>query len=437
MRKTLLLALREYKAAVRSKAFMVLVALMPVMMGGGAVAMKLLEGQVDTTDKHIAVVDRSGLLADALERAAAARNATEVHDETGKKVRPGYIVHSVPPNATDPDAQRLELSGRVRRNELHAFVEIGPTVLNPEEDVQAAYVRYHAHNTAFDDTRRWLGDAANRCLRSLRLAEAGLDETTVTRLTRPVPVEALGLLSRDELTGQIREAERSDKGRAIFLPMGLMMLMFMLIALAATPLINAVLEEKMQRIAEVLLGSVRPFQVMLGKLLGSVGISLTVMALYAGGAIAAAYYAGKADQIPFYILPWFGVYQVAAILMFGALFAAMGAACNDLKEAQSLMMPVWLIVMIPMFVWIQVLKEPLSSFATWMSLIPPCTPMLMLVRQTTPAGIPAWQPWVGLVGVVVFTALCVWLAGRIFRVGILMQGKPPKLGELARWAIRG
>ena len=72
-----------------------------------------------------------------------------------------------------------------------------------------------------------------------------------------------------------------------------------------------------------------------------------------------------------------------------------------------------------------------------MSLIPPFTPMLMLLRQAMPGGVPAWQPWVGLAGVLVFALATVWAASRIFRVGILMQGKPPKLAELARWAIRG
>jgi len=84
-----------------------------------------------------------------------------------------------------------------------------------------------------------------------------------------------------------------------------------------------------------------------------------------------------------------------------------------------------------------VLKEPLSSFSTWVSLFPLFTPTLMLLRQSTPAVLPMWQPWVALLGVLVFTVLFVWAGGRIFRVGILMQGKPPRLMDILRWAIRG
>ena len=95
------------------------------------------------------------------------------------------------------------------------------------------------------------------------------------------------------------------------------------------------------------------------------------------------------EYVPWDLLPWFFSYQVSAVLMFGAIFVAIGSACNDLKEAQSLMTPVWLLVCAPMFVWIYVIKEPMSAFATGLSLFPPCTPMLMLMRQATPVGVPA------------------------------------------------
>jgi ABC-2 type transport system permease protein len=84
-----------------------------------------------------------------------------------------------------------------------------------------------------------------------------------------------------------------------------------------------------------------------------------------------------------------------------------------------------------------VLKEPLTGFATWLSLVPIFTPMMMMIRIGTPAAIPAWQPWAGLAGVLAVTIVSVWTAGRIFRVAILMQGRPPRLGDLFRWAFRG
>ena len=438
MRKALKIALREYSTSVRTKAFFIMIVLAPIMMSGGLITIRLMERHKDTTDKRIAVVDRSGRVAEALVQAAEARNTTRIYDqETGEKVAPGYVIEIVPPDDEDPGAQRVALSDRVKRRELHAFVEVGRDVVTPGEGQEACQITYHSENSALDDARGWMGGPINQHIRDLRLAAAGVDESARERLLDWVSVDGLGLITVDEATGEVKDAERSNEGRAIGVPAAMMMLMFLMIMVGATPLISAVLEEKMQRIAEVLLGSVRPFQLMLGKLLGTLGVSFTVIAIYMTGGIVLAYHLDVTDYVPFHVLPWFLVYMVAAIVLFGSLLIAFGAACNDMKEAQSLMMPVWLLVMFPMFVWLPVVKEPLGGFATWMSLIPPFTPILMLVRQAAPTGIPVWQPWVGLAGVLAFTTLCVWAGGRIFRVAILMQGKPPRPRDLLRWAVRG
>ncbi len=443
MSKTLTIAIREYNAAVRTKAFIISIVFMPILMGGSIIGYKLMQNNVDTTDKKIAVVDHSGAIAPVLERAAEIYNENTVYDkETGRKVRPACIIESVKPNDDDPQQQRVELSNKVRDNKLYAFMEIGKNIVSPSSDPRDKNIPpedrilYRSQNAAFDEMRGWMGEPINNHLRSLRLAEVDLDADVVNRVTRWTPVESAGILEVDE-SGEVQESKKGGEGLAVVVPMIMMMLMFMMVMLGATPLINAVLEEKMQRIAEVLLGSVNPFQIMMGKLLGTIGVSFTVAIVYIIGGILAAQKMDVSDYIPYYVLPWFFTYQVAAIFIFGAIFIAIGSACNDLKEAQSLMMPVWAILMIPMFVWTAVIKEPTSDLSTILSFVPPWTPMLMLLRQLTPAPVPDWQPWIGLIGMAAFTIFTVWVAGRIFRVGILMQGKPPKLGEILRWAVRG
>jgi ABC-2 type transport system permease protein len=141
--------------------------------------------------------------------------------------------------------------------------------------------------------------------------------------------------------------------------------------------------------------------------------------------------------IPYHLLPWFFFYMIAAIFMFGSLLAAVGSACNDQKEVQSIMPFVMIPMIIPMFVLMPIIKEPLGSFSTALSLIPPFTPVTMMLRQATPTTIPAWQPWVGMAGVALFTLFCVWAGGRIFRIGILLQGTTPKIGLLAKWVFKG
>ena len=209
------------------------------------------------------------------------------------------------------------------------------------------------------------------------------------------------------------------------------------IMMGASPLLNSVMEEKTQRIAEIILGSVKPFEFMMGKVLAGVAVALTGSGVYVVLGSLALAQVGFVDFIPFHVLPWFFIYMLAAIVMFGSVNAALGAMCNEPKDAQNLMFPAILPVMFPMFILMPVLKEPLAGFATWFSLFPPFTAQLMMLRLSSPAGIPFWQPWVALVGMMAFTMLAVWAGGRVFRIGILMQGTPPKLSNILRWAARG
>jgi ABC-2 type transport system permease protein len=437
MHKVLRVALREYKAIVKTKGFIIGLVLAPVVMGGSAIGMALFKDRVDTKDKKIVVIDHSQLLADVLVRAAEQRNSNQVFDsESGDKIRPAYLIEVAKP-WVDASAQLLALSDRIRRGELHAILVIGEGVLHPRENSGLAGIEYYAQSPAIDEVRQWVGRPINEELRRLRFLDAGVDPDDIPDAFDWIYPEGLGLVSIDPETGEITDAERSTELQALLIPIIPMMLMFLMVMMGASPLLQAVTEEKSQRIAEVMLGSVKPFQFMMGKLIGSVSVSLTAAAVYVVGGIITVRYLGFGQYVPYHILPWFFAYVVAAVLMFGALGAALGSACNDATEAQSMAFPSILPLMIPMFVLMPIVMQPQSSFATGMSLFPLFTPIIMLVRQATPAGVPAWQPWVGLIGITLFALLFVWAGGRIFRVGILMQGTPPKLGNIVRWAIRG
>jgi len=438
MRKLLRLAKREYLASVKTKGFIIMLVLMPVLMGGSGVAMYLLQGQVDTTDKIVAVLDRSGVIADVILAAAKERNDTAVIDnKTGKKIQPAYVFEAVQPEETNSEAQKLELSNSIEKGELHAFLDIGPNVLNLEGDKETFLMAYHAKNAAMDSIRSWLNNTINNHLRMTRMRDAGVDDSQANEILTWIQVEAMGLVSVDEETGEIQAAQKSSEAAAMFVPIILFMLMFMMVMMGAMPLLQSTMEEKTQRIAEVLLGSLTPFEFMGGKVLGGLGVALTGTLFYLSGGIFIVSKMGAADFIPFHIIPWFLVFLIFEIIMVGSMLAALGSACNDPKDAQNLTFPAMIPVMFPMFVFMPILQEPTSAFATWMSLFPWFTPMLMLLRKATPMDIPAWQPWIGLVGVMLVTVLSVWMGGRIFRVGILMQGGAPKIGKLIRWAFRG
>ncbi len=220
-------------------------------------------------------------------------------------------------------------------------------------------------------------------------------------------------------------------------PAGLVALMFVIIMLSTQPAMQGVVEEKMQRIAEVLLGSIPPFQLMMGKLLGLLGVSLTVAAVYLGGAYWAAKEYNFLEFLPASTLMWYIVFQILAVFMYGSIFLAIGAAATEIKETQTLVMPVMLLACIPMFILGSALEDPNHPLVVGMSFFPTASPMLMMARLAIPPGPPTWQPLLAAVIVLALTIACVWAAARIFRVGILMQGKGAKLAQMFQWVFRG
>ncbi|HEY7330096.1 MAG TPA: ABC transporter permease [Gemmataceae bacterium] len=447
MRKMFVVAVREYLAAVRTKAFLVTLIIMPVLMSGSILVQWLLRDSHDTKTKKFVVVDRtpSGRLYPSIEKVVQAYNEKTIDPATNKPILPRFDLEPVPASANTPEAiaeQRFELSERVRNGDLFGFLDIGAEVLQPgqgETSKQERVVRYQSNRPTSLEFPRLIEGPLLFAIQDLRMDESHLKvpRETIHAIMRPVSVDTLGLTSRNPVTGAIEDATLVDRIAPVAVPVGFMILMFMIIMMTATPLMQGVVEEKMQRIAEVLLGSVRPFDLMLGKLLGMTAVSLTITAVYLGCAYGAARQYGFAAYIPPDLLAWFVVYQALALLMYGSLFIAIGAACTDMKETQNLLWPVMLLAMLPMFLMGSVLQEPNSTVAVSLSFFPFATPMLMILRQSVPPGVPAWQPFLGVALAVLTTLFCVWAAGRIFRVGLLMQGKGAKIGEMMRWVFHG
>jgi ABC-2 type transport system permease protein len=411
MRKVIVVALREYNAAVRTKAFVIGLVMMPIMMGGSIAAQWFFKDKPDTKPRTVAVADCT----------------------PGQKLFVGMQTRfksdsrlTLKPVDTAPDADlnelRAELNAMLRKKECTSWLLIGPDVVHPKPDsgTKPAPSKIHyksskASEAAFSEKLR---EAVSEETVQLRAAEVGVPSATAQDISREVKVER-------------------EFNATILIPIALMILMFMLILMAATPLMQGVVEEKMQRIAEVLLGSVSPFQLMLGKLIGMTAVSLTISAVYLGGAYWAAYHYGLSDLISGSLLAWFLVYQTLASLMFGALFIAVGAACTDMRETQNLLWPVMMLAVSPMFFLGPLMRSPESPLIVGMSYFPFATPSMMIARLGIPDGAKPWEPFVGAALMLLTTLLCVWVAGRIFRVGILLMGKGASLGQMAHWVFRG
>ena len=171
----------------------------------------------------------------------------------------------------------------------------------------------------------------------------------------------------------------------------MMMILLFSVMSGAPQLLNSVIEEKMSRISEVLIGSITPFELMMGKLLGCVAVSVLLAAIYVAGGIITAQYYGYGDAIRASDVGWLLLFLLMASFMFGSIFITIGAACSDLKDAQGMMTPAMLIMMFPWMTWFAILNAPDSPMSVGLSLFPTNAPFLMLLRIMLPPGPPVWQ----------------------------------------------
>ena len=444
MRRTLLIAKRDALAGLKSKPFLFGLVIAPLLFGSGFLGLALLKAKPDIAPRRVAILDHTGTAASSIVAAAAAKNGEQLYDKsTHKQVQPRYSFEVVAPARGDLESQRLALSERVQRHELYAFLEIGALALHPPQaDTQAAQtprearVDYYSGAGGIDTTQQWLSGPINDGLRRARLAELGIPPARFAGLLAPISIESMSLLSRDPRTGRIQPAhQRSELETAI--PFVLMMMLAMMTLMSASPMLGAVADDKQQRVFEMLLASASPFELMMGKVLAAIALTLVSSALYIGVALLLLANMALLGVAPLSLLPWFFLYLVADVLVLSSLGIAVGSACASPSDAQHLAIVVIGPTVVPLMLLAPIMQAPNGALSVVMSLIPPFTPLVMLMRQALPGGVPAWQPWVGLAGVLLWTVAATWAAARVFRVAILLQGKTPTPRELFRWAIQG
>jgi ABC-2 type transport system permease protein len=172
---------------------------------------------------------------------------------------------------------------------------------------------------------------------------------------------------------------------------------------------------------------------MLGKLLGAGAVCVVMTLSYVGTAALAAVYWGYSDVIDPVAMIQFLVFLSLAMLVYGALYIAVGASATTLKDSQGLMTPVMLISMVPVLVLNPVMRAPDGALSVGLSLFPFSSPYLMMFRVALHPGPPVWQVLLSMVLTAATAVGVVWAASRIFRVGLLMQGKAPSFAEMVKW----
>lgn len=427
MSRILTIAQSEFLTLVRTKAFIIGILMMPALMVGFGFFMGYAERHVDTTDRAVAVIDETGSLYEPLSHAADAHNKEAGSGD--QKKGPHFILSKVDLGGRTVDDVSADLSKQIKAKDLFAFVVIPADVVNADTHPD---VRFFAESTSTDMLIGWLQSNLNNEIARRRFSESGVDQALVKKLTRRVDLTTYGLVERGP-DGKVAPAKEVDALARVAIPMFVLVMMYIAVLTGSMHLLNAVIEEKMSKISEVLLGSVTPVQLLGGKLLGVVGVSLTLTLVYVSGGMYALISFGRPDLINPVLMMWFLVFLVCAALLFGSIFIAIGSACNNLKDSQSMVQPVMILIIMAYLASFVVMRQPESTLSTWLSFFPTVTPFAMMLRLAMPPGPPIWQALLSVVLLMSTTALVVWAAGRIFRVGLLMQGKPPTLPELVKW----
>ena len=216
-------------------------------------------------------------------------------------------------------------------------------------------------------------------------------------------------------------------------PFEFMFLLFMGTMTISQGLLTSVIEEKSSRVVEVLLSAVSPTQLMAGKILGMVAVGAVLLTIWGG----VGYGGAQARDVGYLVTPhrltYMVLYFVPGFLLTSAFLAAVGAACNSIKEAQSMAAPLTLLTIVPMMLWWAITLNPTSTLSIVLSYIPPITPFVMILRICADSETPLVQVISTLLLLWLAVLVTIWGAGKIFRVGVLMYGKPPSLKELFRW----
>lgn len=289
-----------------------------------------------------------------------------------------------------------------------------------------SYAFYHGTRLRPDHGQE-LKNAVEQIVRDERFRRAGMDPTLALALSR------LPVIPRSVVVTPEGEKESND-ALAILLPFIFLMLIYIAAMTGGQYLMMGTLEEKSSRVMEVILSAISPRELLIGKLVGQGLVGLSVLAIYGALGYAIADRFGAAAQIPMAILPWALLYFLMAYALVGSMMLAVGSAVTEIREAQALYTPITVTIILPFLLIAPIMQNPGGAIARTFSYIPFTTPYVMIMRLAQPSHIvPLWEllltTLIGGLGV----AIMIWAAAKIFRVGVLMYGKPPGLIELIKW----
>lgn len=423
MSKTFLIVQREYLTRVRKRTFIIGTILFPLLYLGLIFGSAYL-GAKTKSNLNVAVIDSSGYF------------------DRGRLERTNQMEPSVKLTLVNYAADSLK--NHYKSLGYDGYVEI-PKAPSWESGIpNVAYRTEKKSATAKERIQSRLNDIWNE----IKNEKLGIDEEKRTTMT----------VSKVTVTSTDTQDQRSNEGTATIIAFVAGFLIYFILMIYGSQVMMGVMEEKTNRIAEVIVSSVKPFQLMLGKIIGIGLVALTQFLLWI--IFVFVIYnvlktSGQSSEMMTsmignvqktftsinvaLILFCFAFYFLGGFFFYSSLYAAIGSAVNeDMREAQSLAFPVTILVIFSIILLSSVIADPSGPVAVWGSMIPFSSPIIMMGRIPfgVPATVPWWQLLLSMAILLASFLFSVWLSGKIYRTGILMYGKKPTWKEMLKWAFR-
>ena len=406
---------REYFERVKRKSFIISTILMPLLMMGMMVAPALIAILAEPEENLVAVIDDTQVISPMLQNEGQVRFAPFVDSLDSAK---------------DNEA-------------FDAILVIGRDAVSSPRGSIALYTR----GAPSMQTEQYIASQLEHAISSLRIKE--YDIANLRQIMEEVQVD----VEMDTFRIDREEESATSSMLSYILGMVVMFILYMFILLYGQMVMTSIIEEKNNRVLELVVSSVRPTDLMLGKILGIGLVAITQIMVWVVLLIACSVWlmpllagaVSSTDDVtltqavttlgdPSYMLAILGylvLFLIGGYLFYSSIYAAIGSAVDNIQDASQLQTVAMVPIMLALIVSMSVVTEPNSSLALWTSMIPFTSPMVMMARL--PFGIPAWQPVVSLPLLVAGLLVMIWLSAKIYRVGIFMYGKKPTVAELIRW----
>jgi ABC-2 type transport system permease protein len=403
-----LVAKREYLERIRAKSFLIMTILIPLLMGGLVYAAALANGR-SGSNLHIAVVTQDPRFGADLK--SELESTTHV-DSDPDNARQGITkVDVISPPASDT---RDLLDNRLRNRKLDGYIWVTPSA-TPHTRPTFEWV---SKSKADILTPSLLGQGIRTALTREGLGNLGMPASDVDTLLKPVDLVS------------------DDKDAAFASVYALFFLMYFVILFYGMNVARSIIEEKTSRVFEVLLATIRPEEMMAGKVLGVGAVGLTQIGIWIIAGLFVAKLGLLSAGVSFSITPvqvaFFILFFLLGYILYSSVAAALGAMTSSEQELQQMNMFLMLPLIACSLVILRVVRDADGAVAQAFSFFPFCTPLIMYVRIAVHQP-PAWQIALSILGLILTILAVLWFASRIYRVGILMYGKKPNVPEILRW----